>query len=202
MFSEHKYNLRCFDFIMNRIALKLPYTYPMQLSANELIQELLFIFCCATNEKDLSKFSYDYKNSKIVLYSKIKTYDEWIFSIDGNGEYCLDKSSDWSLGDCFRKTSLIACRDHGLALELASRNWSLTINTSSTASPNENHKRIVYTNREQEYTANTTFTIHNANNEFYKAFQQAVRKFKPINLIKADKYSGIFPIFEEIPEIS
>lgn len=178
---------------MDVVTLKLPYSFPVKLSEDELLLELLFIFYHDIGPANFHKhFQYKYENSTLRFISDIKTYDEWIYSLNGKSEYCLDKDSTWSLGDCFRKTSLIACRDYGLSLVLKSRDWSLKI------SKDTGNKRILYYNDVCNYLTGTELRICGVDKKLYEVFLKVLKDFKPINCLEQDDGEDDSAKFERI----
>lgn len=187
---------------MDIIALRLPYFSPISLSPNELMHQIIFLFYYAIGPSNFDRhFSYEYKNSCLRLISDIKTYDEWIYSLNGRGEGCLDKDASWSLGDIFRKTSLIACRDYHLSFRLSSREWTLTITSAVKASGNCVKNYIIYDGGECDYHSDTVFEISGVDRSLYRLFLKEVKNFRPINYLKSDEVLDDSPKFERITEV-
>ncbi len=183
---------------MDVVALKLPYSLPIKLTEDELLLELLFIFYHDIGPSNFNgHFQFSYKDSCLSLKSDIKTYDEWIYSINGKSEYCLDKDSSWSLGECFRKTSLVACRDYGLQLELKSRDWQLKIVSDAVCGEKRKGNHILYYNNVGNYLCGTEFNIYGVSPELYHKFIRVLENFTPRNFIKLDN-EYVTEVFERI----
>ena len=184
---------------MDVVALKLPYSFPVKLSKDELLLELLFIFYHDIGPANFHKhFQYKYENSTLHFISDIKTYDEWIYSLSGKSEYCLDKDSTWSLGDCFRKTSLVACRDYGLTLELRSRDWRLKIASDAKYGKKIRDNHILYYNDVCDYITRTEFNIYGISEKLYSKFLKLLGNFSPRNFIEPDYNEDVYEVFERI----
>jgi hypothetical protein len=128
------------------ISLNLIYDYPVQWNKYKVLRDLIQNFYDAVPKQEWKhRFTYDIQERILSLKAiKVGFSYEWLIPIGASTKRDGTDNYAGYFGEGFKIASLCASRDHGWAIEVASRGWQLKVTTTEVQIDDHSLKSLAY----------------------------------------------------------
>ena len=153
-------------------------SYPVQWTVYNIMNNFIQNFYDALGRENFKEgFSYTYEDGTLTFNANTGFSKEWLFYIGASTKRKEKGRYAGGFGEGFKIAALVAMRDYGAKIYMASRDWQLNVTTVPGEINLEGVRMLAYDITERAYEESSVLCISGVDDDFYSKTEYALNSF-------------------------